>query len=212
MRIFAEQILDHRDMQVSMNMINWIGSTFDTHYHQHLLYVLRNFMPPDTAYVEIGTLKGGTIALMAKHHRHMPIIGIDIFKKHSIASVKNLLTAQGVNPGRYQLVSGLSYEKYTEVYQKLRGTKIGMLLIDGDHTGDAVYRDFNEYFPMVAKNGLIVFDDAEHKFVKICIDRIVQENSHSIRIIDKTPNKFKIPTDPGYPIPEHYISLIMQKK
>ena len=36
---------------------------------------------------------------------------------------------------------------------------IDLLFIDGDHSYDGITKDFNIYFPLVNKNGYIVFDD-----------------------------------------------------
>jgi len=38
--------------------------------------------------------------------------------------------------------------------------KIDFLFIDGDHTYDGVKKDFNNYYPLVADGGYIVFHDA----------------------------------------------------
>jgi predicted O-methyltransferase YrrM len=41
----------------------------------------------------------------------------------------------------------------------LKGKKIDLIFIDGDHSYDGVKKDFKMYFPLVRKGGIIAFHD-----------------------------------------------------
>ena len=51
-----------------------------------------------------------------------------------------------------------------QVQNLLAGRMIDMLFIDGDHSYEGVYSDFNKFSPLVAKKGIIAFYDVVPDF------------------------------------------------
>lgn len=78
----------------------------------------------------------------------------------------------------FEYIKGSSYDDsiVQTVYNKVE--KIDLLFIDGDHSEQAVYKDFNNYSKLVTKNGYICFDDyldSEYSpEVKLAVDNIVK--------------------------------------
>ncbi len=59
------------------------------------------------------------------------------------------------------LIGGDSHDPkmLKKVKEILGGRKLDFLFIDGDHTYEGVRRDFEMYFPLVRKGGIIAFHD-----------------------------------------------------
>jgi cephalosporin hydroxylase len=116
--------------------------------------------------VEIGTAHGGTLFLWcALAHPEATIVSIDL--------------PGGIHGGGYPYWKTWIYRRFSTASQKLhllRGDsqapemmeklktvlpdgKVDFLFIDGNHTYDGVKVDFQNYSPLVAKGGIVVFHD-----------------------------------------------------
>jgi hypothetical protein len=124
-------------------------------------------------YVEIGVHYGHSLSSMAHTFSNKHLIGIDLFdqawfKKHGsiIDNVYDLVKRNTTkfnnnNNNNISLIKGYSNSNKTidQLKNLLDGKEIDLLYIDGDHSYESVISDFELYFPLVKKGGLIVFDD-----------------------------------------------------
>lgn len=72
------------------------------------------------------------------------------------------------------LVVGCSIwpETVAEVNRLLQGAKIDVLIIDGcHHPFEAVYADFETYYPMVTCGGYVIFDDLYEECIQQAYDK-----------------------------------------
>ena len=108
---------------------------------------------------EIGSASGGTLFLFAKVcSPDALIVSIDLgltFERSVVHS--------HIGNGQQQLVSIRADSRapgtICRVRSLLRGHKLDLLFIDGDHSYDGVKADFNNYSPLVREGGFTVFHD-----------------------------------------------------
>lgn len=106
---------------------------------------------------EIGTDFGGTTFLLSQLLPSLELlIGVDLYIKN-----RAQLAALAPRNVRLELLNGSSYAPRTieRVQNRLRGAKLDLLLIDGDHRYEGVLQDFLKYRHLVRDNGLILFHD-----------------------------------------------------
>lgn len=145
--------------------------------------------------VEIGVLGGATLLHLcedAKKQNNV-IYGIDPFDKINVYNgVSKDDTAENVKTStrdRYEqnrVVLQNIIEKYSLDIKIFHGfsqdavilfadASINLLHIDGDHSTDGVYRDLINYYPKMAKNGIIIGDDFAWKAVRDGLDKFCKE-------------------------------------
>jgi len=106
---------------------------------------------------EIGTDFGGTTFLLSQLLPSLELlIGVDLYIKNRVQ-----LLALAPRNLRLELLNGSSYAARTveRVQTRLRGEKLDLLLIDGDHRYEGVLQDFLKYRLLVRDSGLILFHD-----------------------------------------------------
>lgn len=131
--------------------------------------------------VEIGTALGGMFWLLCQLAANNAIMvsldlvgGIHGAKSNEWASRKTL-ERHGRRQQKVRLVRGNSHYKDTKdkLITALRGKKIDLLFIDGDHTYPGVKRDYELYRDLVAPGGLIAFHDiAYHDREDVQVDKL----------------------------------------
>ncbi|KSW10801.1 methyltransferase [Pyrodictium occultum] len=123
--------------------------------------------------LEIGTERGGTLFLLSQvADEDATLISIDLpwdnraSKGHSFGFSyppwrEKLYRSFARGNQKIYLLRGDSHSQATlmEVKRILRGRKLDVLFIDGDHTYEGVKKDFEMYSPLVKKGGIIAFHD-----------------------------------------------------
>jgi cephalosporin hydroxylase len=157
-----------------------------SHYNHHLVTCLKMMNPQLKNYLEIGSFFGYsfcTILNSGNYENHnfvsveadifpcedMEIPNIDKevrekqkYKEQNLSRPIDILKANSEKFNKNSnvtIIKGYSNDK--KIIDKVKNVldKIDILYIDGDHTYEGVAADFINYFPMVSKNGFIVFDD-----------------------------------------------------
>jgi predicted O-methyltransferase YrrM len=109
--------------------------------------------------LEIGTAKGGTIYLFSRlANKEANIISVDLkLPKWKLDFYRMF----GQSNQKIFLVEGDSHRKLTLIKVKkiLKGQKLDLLFIDGDHSYKGVKSDFEMYKNLVKKGGVIAFHD-----------------------------------------------------
>lgn len=106
---------------------------------------------------EIGVAEGGTNFLLGQSIKSVKhVVAIDQQMNNSF-KIKYFSRPDI----KHCFISGCSYEKNTinTVKKCLKGKKIDLLFIDGDHRYSGVKKDFEIYKQLVSTNGLIAFHD-----------------------------------------------------
>jgi cephalosporin hydroxylase len=148
------------------------------HNHYHIIYDICNSFNHDVTYLEIGAYAGGSASLAASHKNVKCVFSIDIGKP-----IPKEIPIRNVNNFKhekcsYRYFEGSSYDStiINDVHKNVNAVDI--LFIDGDHSYDAVLKDFNNYKDLVKSGGYIIFDDyldAKHSpRVRGAVDFIVQ--------------------------------------
>lgn len=151
-------------------------------------------------YVEIGVLYGGSIIEQMKDPQECVFIGIDPFtgyyghvqdphrkinlSKHYDIVVNNI-NENNPHNHKYNLLKGFSNDVVSE-FKKLN-LKIDYLFIDGDHSYKGVMDDFENYFPFMSNDGVIVFDnyyDGSWPEVTKAVDKIIE--TRDVTLVNKT--------------------------
>lgn len=107
--------------------------------------------------LEIGTARGGTTFLFGHLLRQLELLAtVDLVPRHP-RLLRDLFSPRL----EFHAISGSSYAPSTveKINQCLRGRKIDLLFIDGDHRYEGVAADFKLYSPLVASDGLIAVHD-----------------------------------------------------
>jgi predicted O-methyltransferase YrrM len=110
---------------------------------------------------EIGTYKGGSLFLLAQAAASDALlISVDIEYKDG----RKRVYPKFAKPGqRLKCIKGDTHEPSTieRIGRILRGRKIDLLFIDGDHSFFGVMNDYIRFSPMVSEGGVIVFHDVQ---------------------------------------------------
>lgn len=148
--------------------------------------------------VEIGTQKGGTLYLWCKiAGQNATIISIDL--PHGPFGggykLRDLKRFRKYKRGRQKLyfLRKDSHKQTTKegVIKILKGRKIDLLMVDGDHSYKGVKKDWQLYSPLVKQNGLIVFHDILYhpKFRECQVDNLWKEVKKNFKYIEFTDRK-----------------------
>jgi predicted O-methyltransferase YrrM len=165
------------------------------HHHYHILYDIANSINKKIInYVEIGAY-GGASAILMLHNKNVKATSIDI--GHPIKKEKVLENiSMFFKDNRFNYIQGDSHDPNVK---KQITEKIDVLFIDGDHSFNGVTKDFEDYSPLVEKNGYIILDDyfcPESIEVKPAVDAIVSKlNFKEFLIIGNFPNQFDAKPD-----------------
>lgn len=129
-------------------------------------------------YLEIGSYCGASVSLISSHKYPTKCFSIDIgVPIDPSVVIRNVEKFKNEN-STFEYIKGSSYDNVIveRVYNKI--DKIDLLFIDGDHSENAVYEDFNNYSRLVSKNGYICFDDyLDSQYspeVKVAVDNIIE--------------------------------------
>ena len=113
-----------------------------------------------TVVVEVGSLRGGwlyAVAPVCAERAHL--IGIDNSPNNSRATAEKELTGEG---HQVEWIARDSHAPLTliELQGLLKGKKVDVLHIDGDHSLAGVLQDWEMYSPLVRPGGLVLLHDA----------------------------------------------------
>ena len=139
-----------------------------------ILYLLARFFAPISTVVELGAWKGRSTVWLAsgiKDRGHGSVYSIDTWRGTPSEQIhQQLLRDYGSDDLYREFQRNLERARLTEQVSSLRmtttdaairwsGSPIGLLLIDADHSYEAVQADFDHWSPFVMPGGFIVFDD-----------------------------------------------------
>jgi len=118
-------------------------------------------------YLEIGTYTGHSLSTILQSKYKSKFMGIDTFNSWADGKNMNLekITNDNIkkfNKYNYQVNMYKGNSKHKDTFNKVKEyfpDGIDLLFIDGDHSYQGILNDFELYFPLVNKNGYIVFDD-----------------------------------------------------
>ncbi len=190
--------------QESLDLVRVISSGIPTfHHHYHILFDIANsFGEKEINYVEIGAYAGGSSCLMLQRE-NTTVISIDLGQPISKEVLFENIIMYKNNNNYYKYIQGNSQDESTknQLIQALfisrtlgRYThKIHILFIDGDHSFNGVYLDFNNFSDLVASGGFIVFDDYnDEKYspeVKLFVDSVIKNQTDKYEILGTFDNE-----------------------
>lgn len=110
---------------------------------------------------EIGVLYAETSLFFLEEFENLNLIGIDPLIPDSMESslIGNIKTIEeniGIYKDRWQFYQDYSFN----IHDKFKNESFDFVFIDGDHTYDAVYQDFELYLPKVKTGGLVFMHDS----------------------------------------------------
>lgn len=111
--------------------------------------------------IEIGVLNGETSSFLLNINENIFLYGIDpiipdSMERSLIGNINKISENTDKHKHRFNFIRDYSFN----VHSKFENESIDFLFIDGDHTYNAVKKDFELYYPKVKKNGLIFFHDS----------------------------------------------------
>ena len=198
--LLLSMILNHPEFESSKQIPIKIDSAITGRVcmtsYLHGLYVIKQIMGESCkTYLEIGTLFGGSIAMLMQSEYETLFIGIDLFNYYgrdtdpntgievSMLTADNNISNNNPNGYRWRLFKGDSHLARNIEYIKLLYPPLDLLFIDGDHSKKGVIADFNNYSPLVSKGGVIVFDnygDPNWQGVKKAVDKLDLSTWHKV--------------------------------
>lgn len=150
------------------------------------------------AVLEIGTARGGMLYALAQvSHPEATLIGVDLPGGPG---------GGGQTDGERRFYSGFGYPGQSirvlpgdsrgvstqkAVTKALKGRKLDLLFIDGDHSFEAVKSDFDIYRQYVSANGLIAFHDIRYDDVRRFWKSLVTDypRNRTVTIVDRKRSK-----------------------
>lgn len=178
--------------------------------HTHFLFVLANLISlrdQGLAYLEVGTLHGGSMCLVMAgaeckraHHRYAGVDRFDYYGEKTDPSgypVSIEIADRNIryfgNGKRFALFEGQSNSpELIKRVSEYMGP-VNMLFLDGAHTNEGIRQDFENYAPMVYPAGLLIFDNygGEWEDVKPTVDALdVEDEWHVIGPLTKPQTFF----------------------
>jgi hypothetical protein len=156
----------------SLNILREINSNIgERKFHEftHILYDIRTYLGnKEKTYLEIGSYVGSSASLMLNHPFKTKVICIDplcLDKKHykgtknQEQTLKDNLSKNNIHSYEIEIHKKLSTDKKLIDEFKFKKLEIDILFIDGDHSREAVFWDWENYEPFIKQGGFIVFDD-----------------------------------------------------
>lgn len=133
-----------------------------TESEKRVLYSLAK-KKSDGFIVEIGSFVGASCVFIASSIKEGKILCIDTWENDAMSEgKKNTWDEFCLNTYEFEQkiikIKGFS----NEVVEKVRkiAPQIDMLFIDGDHSYEGCKMDFDLYFPLIKKSGIIIFHDS----------------------------------------------------
>ncbi len=148
-----------------------IGSTMQTPAQRTILGIAANHYAKDAPIIEIGSAYGGSGLLMAAatDSSTKPLYSID-----PEVSTRDIMRfafdREDWGPRLRQIVK--TSDDARSDFRDFAG-QIGVVMIDGLHTLDAVERDYLGYSPLVAPGGALIFHDVCPQIYSVC--RVIVE-------------------------------------
>ena len=174
--IEMKDILTHPEFESSKSIPIYIDSTIIGRvclsYYLHGLYVIKQLMRDKCkTYLEIGTLFGGSMAMLMQSGYQTEFVGLDLFNYYGgkidpdskIEVTKWRATVNLIKHNKHNYLFGLtggnSHNSSMVTYISFLYPKIDLMLIDADHSKAGVMQDFKDYSPLVPVGGIIIFDN-----------------------------------------------------
>lgn len=175
----------------------------------NVLYALREMMGPACRiYFEIGVHNGGSMGLAMQHRSSCKFYGVDMFEEVlkiprykyfesdnlSVTKTKKNIREVNTHSHPFKIFVGNSQDTsiVLEVFNEVKDLGVNLMFIDGDHSYQGVRSDFENYSPLVARGGYIVFDDYRPKDHPEIAKFIDEFNYNGWEKIGETPNEFII--------------------
>lgn len=117
-------------------------------YDMMAVYPALQKIPKNGLYVEIGVMNGRSL-MFARKHSKGTVVGIDIHRYNNWDEV-----FEGYK--NWEFIHGNANDVV-----KTWDRKIDVLFIDGDHSHEAVQKDWKKWSPFVKKGGMVFFHDAD---------------------------------------------------
>lgn len=184
---------DSPEMMIAKNAMN--RGAMQKLYELHKLLDFLKNRKMDTV-VEIGTATGGTFyALCQAAPADAHIFSIDLpggpFGGGYDPKDAHIFKTYAKIGQTIYLIPKDSHDGATkkDLFDRLKGRKIDVLFIDGDHTYQGVKKDFELYEPLVEKGGVIIFHDiCKHMTAPECqVEKFwteIKDKYENIEIID----------------------------
>jgi predicted O-methyltransferase YrrM len=149
--------------QTSVDLVKHISNNMESHtfhHHFHILYDIRTSLGNRPInYLEIGAFAGASACLMSLHNYPTNCYSIDIGTFVDPNIVKRNVANYKKDHNTWEFIHGSSHDPKTLEIVKNQISEIDLLFIDGDHSYEAVIKDFELYKDLVVPGGYIVFDD-----------------------------------------------------
>jgi len=158
----------------------WFVSCLDEHEFNFIAKKIGNNID---SVIEIGLATCGTHFLLKSMAKR--VISID-FDWKSIFCSSIVLRQLGVLEGSY-FIHGDSRDPATIAKAKKLCKKASVLLIDGDHSYEAVFQDYTNYSGLVRAGGWIIFDDYMNPRlgVSAAIQEIIRKDGLEFEVITR---------------------------
>jgi len=147
---------------------------------------------------EVGTASGGTLFLFSRITNSEKIISLDL-PTNALGGGYPWKIPFFRSLGKKHLIQLIRSDSHSEstlakVQSNLKGHRIDLLFIDGDHTYQGVKQDFQMYSPLVRKGGIVVLHDIVMHDPPACeVDRFWKEIKQSypyLEIIEDQNQKY----------------------
>jgi len=182
-----------------------------------IITAIRDELNEDDIYLEIGTLNGGSVCLSMLHPKKCHHVCIDPFNGYyikggdtknpewnilykdssskgsdTVAPVIDNIKKINVHNHTYHLIKNYSTDKNALVETDQYRGKVGLLLIDGDHTRWGAKFDFDNYYELVKPGGYIIFDDYDGHTVTEAVEECLAEYADKIETSTEFESVFVI--------------------
>lgn len=169
----------------TFDIINQIEGWFSIHSMRlwHSLMEAQADIPGNL--MEIGTWKGRSIAAIAYALRENERFFISDLKLQTEA-IQEALTKVGANLAQAHFVGTDSFTLHTHADFKAMENTVRFLHIDGEHSGEAIYRELDHAARIVRRNGLVVIDEffsPLYAHLTPAVMRYLDRNPHEFRLL-----------------------------
>lgn len=136
-----------------------------------LCAIIHVLAPNSKTYAEIGVRYGHSILNVLNEFNVDRAFGVGDFRnygrstkrggKPSPNAVRDMAMELRIDSSRIEIIQGNSHDDSTlqMLRSALQGCPLDILYIDGDHTENGCYQDWQMYSPLVADSGIVVFDN-----------------------------------------------------